>query len=88
MSSFYENNPIYKSGLPASAILVYFYLEKNGAKYNRCFHSIKTISRNLHINMTTVSRSLNKLENNNYIVRTRQYRKDGGKTSNLYQIIK
>ena len=88
LNNLYHRNPIYQSGLPSSAILVYFYLEKHGARQNRCFHSIKTIANNLSLSCRTINRILKTLEQQGYILRTHQYRKDGAKTSNVYEILK
>lgn len=84
----YTKLPIFSSRLTTSTIAVYLYLEKHGARKNKCFHSIKTISTSLNLSPTTVKKAINSLEHNGFIIRTHQFKKDGGKSSNLYQLIK
>lgn len=81
-------NPIFRSGLSSNCITIYLYLERFGAREKRCFHSIKTIARNLNISDRTVNRAINDLEHHGFILRTHQYRKSGAKSSNLYEILK
>lgn len=87
MSDF-KKLDIFYSNLKANSILVYLYLERHGARKNQCFHSLRTIAENLNISERTVSRSLNELEAEGYILRTHRYRQNGGKSSNLYELLK
>lgn len=84
-----SNHPeIFKSKITSHSKSVYLYLERYGARNKQCFHSIKTIAKGLNISERTVNRSLNELESSGFIIRVHRYRKDGGKTSNLYEILK
>lgn len=79
---------IFYSNVKSNSILVYLYLERHGARKKQCFHSTKTIADNLNISQRTVSRSINELEAEGYILRINRYRQNGGKSSNLYEILK
>ena len=82
-----SNKPlIYESNLPSRCISVYLYLEKHGAKKKQCFHSMKTIASNLGLSRQTVNLAIRELSSKNYISIEHQYRKCGGKSSNLYKI--
>ena len=87
MSSF-KKLDIFYSNVKSNSILVYLYLERHGARNKQCFHSTKTIADNLNISQRTVSRSINELEAEGYILRINRYRQNGGKSSNLYEILK
>lgn len=79
---------IFYSNIKANSILVYLYLERHGARKRQCFHSTRTIAENLNISQRTVSRAINELESEGYILRINRYRQNGGKSSNLYEILK
>ena len=82
------NDSIYRSGFPHRCIVVYLYLEKHGAKKKRCFHSMKTIASNLKLSRQTVNLAIQELNRRGYIEIEHQYRKCGGKSSNLYKILR
>lgn len=70
------------------AVLVYFYLCERASEKNRvCFPSIRTISRDVNLSENSVKRSLRELEKGKYIEKENRFRKNGGKTSNLYHIL-
>jgi len=79
---------IYESNLPSRCISVYLYLEKHGAKKKQCFHSMKTIASNLSLSRQTVFLAIKELNQKGYIEIEHQYRKSGGKSSNIYKISK
>lgn len=79
---------IFNEKLNSNSVLVYLYLERHGARKNQCFHSTKTIASSVNISVRTVNRVLNELEKEGFIIRMHRFRKDGGKTSNLYSIIR
>lgn len=82
------DNSIYKSNLPSRCITVYLYLEKHGANKKQCFHSMKTIASNLGLSRQTVNLAIRELNCKGYVEIEHQYRKNGGKSSNLYKILK
>ncbi len=86
--SVFKKLDIFYSNVKSNSILVYLYLERHGARKRQCFHSTKTIADNLNISQRTVSRSINELEAEGYILRINRYRQNGGKSSNLYEILK
>ena len=79
---------LFNTKLTTNAKAIYLYLDRHGARKNQCFHSARTIANSLDMSTRTVYRSLNVLEKNGFILRTHRYRKDGAKTSNLYEILK
>lgn len=87
MSSF-QFLEIYSSNVSANAINVYQYLERHGARKGRCFHSTATIAENLKLSRRTINRVINELESQGFVLRTHRFRKNGGKSSNKYEILK
>ena len=83
-----NKSPIYESNLPSRCITVYLYLEKHGAKKKQCFHSMKTIASNLNLSRQTVYLAIKELVHKGYVDLEHQYRKSGGKSSNIYRILK
>jgi len=70
------------------AILVYLYLcDRANKKDDSCFPSIRTIGRDLNLSESTVKRAISELTQKNYINKENRFRKNGGKTSNLYFIL-
>ncbi len=84
----YQFLPIFKSNIGQTSKHVYLYLERHGARNGKCFHSTKTIANNTNLSQRTVFRSLKELEGEGWILITRRYRANGGKTSNQYDILK
>ncbi len=72
----------------SSELLIYMYLERYGARKGTCTHSKRTIATGTKLSLNTVARRLKSLEEKDYIQITNRYRKNGGKTSNAYQILK
>ena len=64
------------------------YLERHGAKKGNCFHSMNTIANNLGVSRQTITLAIKGLVENCYIEYQNQYRKNGGKSSNVYRILK
>lgn len=79
---------IYGSRLPQRAILVYMYLCARSNRKGECYPSIRTISKDLEQSDSTVKRAIKDLEDKNYIRKENRIRKNGGKSSNLYTILK
>lgn len=49
-----------------------------------CFPSIKTIAKDTGMSRSTIMRCLKELEQEELILRVSRFRKDNGKTSNMY----
>ncbi|MDE8082521.1 helix-turn-helix domain-containing protein [Erysipelothrix rhusiopathiae] len=79
---------IFNDNMNPNAVLIYLYLDRHGARKKQCFHSIRTIASNCNLSVRTVSRMLNELESQGYILRIQRYRHNGGKSSNVYEILK
>lgn len=74
--------------IPNKAVFVYLYLCDRACKdESSCFPTIKTIGRDLNISESTVKRAIRELEKREYIDKENRFRKNGGKTSNIYYIL-
>lgn len=74
--------------IPNKAVFVYLYLCDRACKdESSCFPLIKTIGRDLNISESTVKRAIRELEKREYIDKENRFRKNGGKTSNIYYIL-
>ncbi len=80
------NIEIYKSCVSSKAVLVYCYLKTCSNKNRTCYPSIKTIAKNTKLSSSTVKRALEELAKNDFIEVENRYRKNGGKSSNLYKV--
>ncbi len=73
--------------LSSKAVSVYLYLcDRAGKDTKTCYPSMKTISRDLNLSLASVKRALNELQNSGHIAKENRFRKNGGKSSNLYFI--
>ena len=73
--------------LSSKAVSVYLYLCERAAKKTKsCYPSMRTISRDLHMSLASIKRSINELEKKSYIKKENRFRSNGGKSSNLYFI--
>ena len=52
----------------------------------KCFPTMKAIAARVHCSVDTVKRSLKRLETAGHIVRTHQFRDDGGQAANNYTL--
>ena len=77
---------IYAADLPSRAKTVYFYLFDRADKEGYCYPAINTIARDLSISRSTVKRAIQDLEQHGYLAKTQRYRKNGGKSTLLYQV--
>ncbi len=82
------SDSIYLSKLPSRCVCLYMYLERHSAKKGNCFHSMNTIAYNLGVSRQTITLAIKDLVANGYIESQNQYRKNGGKSSNIYKILK
>lgn len=74
--------------LPSRAVAVYMYLRDRTNRAGTCWPGINTIAKDLSISRSTVKRALHDLEQHGYLKKDFRYRENGGKTSNLYTILK
>ena len=66
--------------------LVYIYLKKFTDSKNKCYPSVKTISKQSGISINKVKSTLKELEEKGVFVKENRSRSDGGKSSNLYTL--
>ena len=80
-------NMLYKCNLKSRALSVILYLIDRANKDLVCFPSIKTISKDLNISVSTTKRALNSLVETGFIEKIERFLDTTGKqTSNLYVI--
>lgn len=70
---------IYHDELPSRAVTVYFYLHDRSNKENTCFPSIKTISKDTKLSVSTVKRALTDLDRAGYISWENRFRPNGAR---------
>ena len=82
----YEMKQIaYQSTLKSRALQVLVYLIDRSNKEGTCFPAISTMSRELHISVSTVKRALRELTESGFVKKESRFReKNHGQTSNLY----
>lgn len=74
--------------LPSRAVSVYMYLRDRTNRTGTCWPGINTIAKDLNVSRSTVKRALHDLEQSGYLRKDPRRRENGGKTSNLYTILK
>ena len=75
---------IWADDLPSRAVTVYMYLRSRADREGKCFPSVRTISRDTKLSMSTVRRALDDLVNAGYIQKQPRWRANGAKSSNQY----
>lgn len=65
MSGWFDT--IWADDLPSRAVTVYMYLRSRADREGKCFPSVRTISRDTKLSMSTVRRALDDLVNAGYI---------------------
>ena len=84
---FYVPDAIFKCGLSKTAMLVYFCLCKMSDSSGNCYPSVEYIGDLCNIkSKSTVRRALKDLIDHHLLIKQQQFRKNGGYSSNLYQI--
>ncbi len=78
---------IYETDLPHRAVAVYLYLKDRENKDGICYPAIGTIARELSLSDSTVKRSINDLEKNDFIRKKQRWRENGGRSSLLFEIL-
>ena len=87
MEKFEIKNMLYKVNIKSRALSVMLYLVDRANKDLVCFPSIKTISKDLNISVSTTKRALNNLVEMDFIKKIERFLDTTGKqTSNLYVI--
>ena len=85
MNKYEMKQKAYQSTLKSRALQVLTYLIDRSNKEGTCFPAIATISRELHISVSTVKRSLRELTESGFVKKESRFReKNNGQTSNLY----
>ena len=82
MSGLFDT--IWADDLPSRAVTVYMYLRSRADREGKCFPSVRTISRDTKLSMSTVRRALDDLVNTGYIQKQPRWRANGAKSSNQY----
>lgn len=77
---------IYRTELPHRAVSVYIYLLDRANKDGECWPAIPTMSKELKLSQSTISRALHDLRKEGLVETKQRYRKKGGKSSLLFKI--
>lgn len=75
MSGWFDT--IWADDLPSRAVTVYMYLRSRADREGKCFPSVRTISRDTKLSMSTVRRALDDLINTGYIQKQPRWRANG-----------
>lgn len=78
---------IYAAELPHRDVAVYMYLKNRANAEGRCWPSVRTIAKDLHLSRTTVQRALRELQQNGWITTEPRWRENGSCTSNCYRLL-
>lgn len=79
---------VYSSDLPHRAVTVYMYLRDRAGQDGKCYPAIGTIAKELRLSRSTVKRAIADLEKNGCIRKEQRWRENGGKSSNMFYLIK
>ncbi len=79
---------LYNSRLTHRAISVYAYLLYRVNKQKECWPSIRTISKDIKLSISTVKRAISDLKESGYISTEQRFRSNGGKSSLKYKLLK
>ena len=77
---------LYRTELPHRAVAVYIYLADRTNENNECWPAIPTIASDLKLSPSTVRRGIRDLKKAGLLETEQQYRKNGGKSSLLFQL--
>ena len=87
MNQFEMKQSAYQSQLKSRALQVLIYLIDRSDKEQTCFPAVPTISRDLHISISTVKRAMRELVEAGYVEKESRFREENrGQTSNLYTL--
>jgi len=79
---------VYAADLPHRAVSVYMYLKNRAGKDGQCFPAIGTIARELSLSRSTVKRAIADLVQSGHLRKEQRWRERGGKSSNLYSLLR
>lgn len=84
-----DRTKIYKdTEISAKAICLYFYLcDRANRETKSCYPSIKIMSKNLNLSVSSVKRAIDEFIKYSYIAKENRFRENGGKSSNMYYIL-
>ena len=74
--------------LSSRAIIVYLYLEDRANAKGECWPSLKTMSKDLKLSVSTIRRAIRDLTAENLIETKQRYRTNGGKAVCVIQLKK
>lgn len=87
MERFEMKQAAYRSRLKNRALQVLLYLIDRANREQTCFPAMPTISRELHISISTVKRAMRELVEAGYVEKESRFREGNrGQTSNLYTL--
>lgn len=87
MNKYEMKQKAYQSTLKSRALQVLIYLIDRSNKEGTCFPAIATMSRELHISVSTVKRALRELTESGFVKKKSRFRENNnGQTSNLYML--
>ena len=85
MNQYEMKQKAYQSTLKSRALQVLVYLIDRSNKEGTCFPAISTMSRELHISVSTVKRAMRELVESGFVKEESRFRENNnGQTSNLY----
>ena len=87
MTAIMAQEVVFSARLSAKARLVYLYLAKRSNKENTCFPSKATIARESGLSESGVTRALSELVLRGLVEKAARYRRDNGRSSNLYTLL-
>lgn len=79
---------VYSSDLPHRAVAVYMYLRDRAGQNGKCYPAIGTIAKELRLSRSTIKRAIADLEKSGRIRKEQRWRENGGKSSNMFYLIK
>lgn len=83
-----SNLEIFKSDVSSKSVLVYNYLKTCCNKEFTCYPATKTIASNTKLSVSSVKRGIDELSKEGFLEVKCRYRKNGGKSSNLYKVLR
>ncbi len=83
-----SNLEIFKSDVSSKGVLVYNYLKTCCNSEYTCYPATKTIASNTKLSVSSVKRGIEELCKEGFLEVQNRYRRNGGKSSNLYKVLK
>ncbi len=84
-----DRTKIYKdTEISAKAICLYFYLCGRADRETKsCYPSLKTMSKDLNLSITSVKRAINEFIKYSYIAKENRFPENDNKSSDIYYIL-